>query len=190
MEISKVAIAVAVSTGFLFGCNTDPLDPPTEPPTSALSGEYWQISEAAVVQSGISAFASSDDQGLPNVYVFSADGQTQKFYTDDSTGGVVGSKYEIFETTYSESVSSDTAGTITFDLYNADGTVADADMTSSYSVTDGVLSLPDANTPLAAENKSDDQSVSDAVDDANDDTGVENAVQIRDTTPDPDGGYW
>lgn len=188
MDISKVAIAVAVSTGFLFGCNTDALEPPTETPeaaSSGVTGKMWQLSEASI--SALSATASStfssantNDQGLANVYVFSADGSTQKFYTDESSGGVLGVKYEIFESTYTETISGESEGNIEFDYYNADGTI-NSKLSSSYSVAGDVLSLPDANTPLSGDNKSSVSDVKDAVEIADDESGIDNAVQIADT---------
>ena len=79
MQISKVATAVALSTGLLFGCNSDglpiPTDGSTDPatPTSALLNGYWEFSDTAAFSA---AYSSSSSDDLPNVYRFSADGET------------------------------------------------------------------------------------------------------------------
>ena len=96
MQISKVATAVALSTGLLFGCNSDglpiPTDGSTDPatPTSALLNGYWEFSDTAVFST---AYSSSSDDGLPNVYRFSTDGSTLYFYTDDSSNAVSNTEY-------------------------------------------------------------------------------------------------
>lgn len=174
MKISKIAIAVALSTGFLFGCNSDglPIPPETsvEPgtPASALNGGLWQIGSATA----ISAFSNVVSTDLPNIYIF-ADG-TQKYYFDDTVSGT----YEIKTTTYTEDVDSKT---IIFTYYGTD-TSTSTNVSGAYSVTNGTLSVDTASEGiLTGSDETGNPSVSDAVTRANEESGINNQVQIVDT---------
>ena len=174
MQISKIALAVTMSTGLLFGCDTDvefiPEDVPTPPaPTSLLDGGMWEIGAATVSTSALPAAMSTD---LPNVYVF-ADG-TQKYYYDDAVPGT----YEIKTATYTEDLD---AETISFTYYGADANGAVVD--GGYSVTNGELMVDTATEgELVGVDEATNTSVSDAVKDANEESGVNNYVQIIDTS--------
>ncbi|MDH5894885.1 hypothetical protein [Vibrio splendidus] len=184
MQISKVATAVALSTGLLFGCNSDglpiPTDGSTDPatPTSALLNGYWEFSDTAVFST---AYSSSSDGGLPNVYRFSADGSTLYFYTDDSSNAVSNTEYERFETTYTETVEDDTSGQVAFTLFNDDGSVSTISVDGNYAVSDGGVSITDTNVPLSGTDYADDTSVTGPADNADESSGVNNAAQLLDT---------
>ncbi|GAL20781.1 hypothetical protein JCM19235_3783 [Vibrio maritimus] len=116
MRVSKVAAAVAISTGLLMGCNGPEVIDENPgggtgggtTPTSELAGSYWQISEE-----GSAAAQSSAD--LPNVYVF--DGTTQRYYNDDDDFGT----YTIYTTTSPDYVDDIDTNTLTFKHYDSEG---------------------------------------------------------------------
>ena len=107
MQISKVATAVALSTGLLFGCNSDGLPVPTDPvapsPELKITSGYWQLGTAASAAS-----FSTTGTDLPNVYVFSEDGN-HKYYDDDATPGT----YVIKDASASTNDYDEDAGTVT-----------------------------------------------------------------------------
>ncbi|UPR48684.1 hypothetical protein ITG13_05725 [Vibrio cyclitrophicus] len=168
MQISKVAIAVALSTGLLFGCNSDglpiPTDDPTDPgtPTSALLDGYWEFSDTTAFSA---AYSSSSNVDLPNVYRFSADGKTLYYYTDNSADTSLG-EYERFETTYEETIEDDTSGQVEFTLFNDDGSVSTTEVDGNYTVSNGGLSITDTNVPLLGTDHSDDANVTGPVEEA------------------------
>lgn len=172
MRVSKVAAAVAISTGLLMGCNGPEVIDESNgggnsgggtTPTSDLAGSYWQISEQ-----GSAAAQSSAD--LPNVYVF--DGTTQHYYDDDATPGT----YTIYTTSFTEDID---AKTITFTYYGESGEV---ETTGDYSVSGGALTIDTDNSgTLSGADQSENSAVTDAVTEANDNAGFNNSVQIQDT---------
>ncbi|UPR34550.1 hypothetical protein ISX50_00425 [Vibrio cyclitrophicus] len=168
MQISKVATAVALSTGLLFGCNSDglpiPTDDPTDPgtPTSALLDGYWEFSDTTAFSA---AYSSSSNVDLPNVYRFSADGKTLYYYTDNSADTSLG-EYERFETTYEETIEDDTSGQVEFTLFNDDGSVSTTEVDGNYTVSNGGLSITDTNVPLLGTDHSDDANVTGPVEEA------------------------
>ncbi|MFA0310629.1 hypothetical protein BH581_22645 [Vibrio splendidus] len=182
MQISKVATAVALSTGLLFGCNSDglpiPTDGSTDPatPTSVLLNGYWEFSDTAALSAAYSSPSSTD---LPNVYRFSADGETLYYYTDNSPDATLG-EYERFETTYEETIEDETSGQVAFTLFNDDGTVSTISVDGDYSATDGGLAI-DGNIPVSGTDHSDDTAVTGPADAADEASGVDNAAQILDT---------
>ncbi|MDN2483331.1 hypothetical protein [Vibrio agarivorans] len=171
LKITKVAAAVALTTGLLAGCNTDLRDyeetvTPDPTPESELSGGYWEMTES-------SAYASGDELDLPNVYVF--DGTTQKYYNDDDNYGT----YTIYTSTFTEDIDNQT---ITFTYYDTSDVASTTELTGSYSVEDGALTISDtAIGDLSADDQSEDESVKEAVTEANQEAGVNGYVQILDT---------
>lgn len=125
MQISKVATAVALSTGLLFGCNSDGLPIPTDSGAgsqeSVLTTGYWQISDGN--SSSISASSNAD---LPNVYVFQEDGN-HKYYDDDDDLGT----YTIKDASASTNNYDEEAGTVSFTYYETG--------TSTIEILDGVF---------------------------------------------------
>ncbi|WP_135456465.1 LamG domain-containing protein [Vibrio echinoideorum] len=188
MQISKVATAVALSTGLLFGCNSDglpiPTDGSTDPntPTSALLNGYWEFSDTAAFSA---AYSSSSSDDLPNVYRFSADGETLYYYTDNSADTVLG-EYERFETTYEETIEDETSGQVAFTLFNDDGTVSTVSVDGDYSAADGGLAIS-GNIPVSGTDHSDNAEVTGPADTADEASGVDNAAQILDTLTDDTG---
>ncbi|UYI50086.1 hypothetical protein OFO16_19025 [Vibrio natriegens] len=175
MQITKIAAAIAISTGLLAGCNTDLRDEPSTPTTpppaeteSALSEGMWEISAP------VSAAASGDENDLPNVYVFK-DG-TQKYYNDDDNFGT----YTIYTSTYTEDTD---AETLTFNFYRNSTDLTDvAELTGNLDITDGVLTISGTNEgDLSGGDESENVDVTDAVAAANSEAGVNNVVQILDT---------
>ncbi|GEA59225.1 hypothetical protein [Vibrio comitans] len=173
MEVSKTALAVALSTGLLFGCDFDTTadSSTTTPggsdggntPTSEIVGPLWNFEDA----SG----ASTQAIGLPNVYVF--DGTNLKYYDDDATPNT----YEIKLTPYTDDIE---AGEITFTYYDEAGT--GSEVSGTYTVENGVLTVDTASEGVLI--GADDASNADikaAVDAANADAGFNNYVQIIDT---------
>ncbi|PMG02855.1 hypothetical protein BCV00_16850 [Vibrio breoganii] len=169
MEVSKTALAVALSTGLLFGCDFDvgpdsDSDTGTNPttPTSDLVGPYWNFDASA---------ASTQSTDLPNIYVF--DGENQKYYTDNADDTVLGT-YVILTETYSEE-----DGVVTFTYYDAEGNPIKA--TGQFEVVDGNITI-DTDT-VGVLNGTDDQTaeVKAAVEAANAEAGFNNLVQIQDT---------
>ncbi|GEA50201.1 hypothetical protein VIN01S_10050 [Vibrio inusitatus NBRC 102082] len=170
MEISKSAIAVAISATFLFGCDFDVGEDSSgggsEPttPTSEVIGPLWNFEDA----SG----ASTQAIGLPNVYVF--DGTNLKYYDDDATPNT----YEIKLTPYTDDAE---AGEITFTYYDEAGT--GSEVSGTYTVDNGVFTVDTASEGVLI--GADDTSNADikaAVDAANADAGFNNYVQIIDTS--------
>ncbi|MEZ9553810.1 LamG-like jellyroll fold domain-containing protein [Vibrio splendidus] len=188
MQISKVATAVALSTGLLFGCNSDglpiPTDGSTDPatPTSALLNGYWEFSDTAAFST---AYSSSSSDDLPNVYRFSADGETLYYYTDNSADTTLG-EYERFETTYEETIEDETSGQVAFTLFNDDGTVSSVSVDGDYSAADGGLAIG-GNIPVSGTDHSDNTEVTGPADTADEASGVDNAAQILDTLTDDTG---
>ncbi|MBE8576527.1 MULTISPECIES: hypothetical protein [Vibrio] len=168
MQISKVATAVALSTGLLFGCNSDglpiPTDGSTDPgvPTSALLDGYWEFSDTTVFSA---AYSSSSSADLPNVYRFSADGETLYYYTDNSADTTLG-EYERFETTYEETIEDETSGQVAFTLFNDDGSVSTTSVDGNYAVSNGGIAITDTNVPLSGTDHRDDTNVTDAAEEA------------------------
>ncbi|OBT07915.1 hypothetical protein A9264_05445 [Vibrio sp. UCD-FRSSP16_10] len=169
MKISKSAIAVALSTGLLFGCDFDVTSSDDSSgggdiPSSSLSGAYWELAAA----SSTSATQSTD---LPNVYVF--DGTNQKYYNDDNSFGT----YVIEEKAYTEG----TDGSIKFHYYAADGTSTEE--SGSFAISaDGVLTISGTNDgDLTGTDQIDNADIAAAVKAANDASGVNRLVQIQDT---------
>ncbi|MCX2759417.1 hypothetical protein OQJ65_14715 [Vibrio sp. Sgm 22] len=177
MQISKVATAVALSTGLLFGCNSDGLPIPTEPTpdpgTPTLTAGYWQISD-----SNSSSISASSNADLPNVYVFQEDGN-HKYYDDDDNLGT----YTIKDASASTNNYDEEAGTVSFTYYETGS--------STLEILDGVFTLDDSGALIVTDNSSginysgSDQTevegVQDAVTDANDLVGINGYVQILDT---------
>ncbi|MEZ9159485.1 LamG domain-containing protein [Vibrio lentus] len=188
MQISKVATAVALSTGLLFGCNSDglpiPTDGSTDPatPTSALLNGYWEFSDTAAFSA---AYSSSSSDDLPNVYRFSADGETLYYYTDNSADATLG-EYERFETTYEETIEDETSGQVAFTLFNDDGTVSTVSVDGDYSAADGSLAIS-GNIPVSGTDHRDNTEVTGPADTADEASGVDNAAQILDTLTDDTG---
>ncbi|PTP46406.1 LamG domain-containing protein [Vibrio splendidus] len=188
MQISKVATAVALSTGLLFGCNSDglpiPTDGSTDPatPTSALLNGYWEFSDTAAFST---AYSSSSSDDLPNVYRFSADGETLYYYTDNSADTTLG-EYERFETTYEETIEDETSGQVAFTLFNDDGTVSSVSVDGDYSAADGGLAIG-GNIPVSGTDHSNNTEVTGPADTADEASGVDNAAQILDTLTDDTG---
>ncbi|MEZ9478860.1 hypothetical protein CWN98_11520 [Vibrio splendidus] len=188
MQISKVATAVALSTGLLFGCNSDglpiPTDGSTDPatPTSALLNGYWEFSDTAAFSA---AYSSSSSDDLPNVYRFSSDGETLYYYTDNSADTTLG-EYERFETTYEETIEDETSGQVAFTLFNDDGTVSSVSVDGDYSAADGGLAIG-GNIPVSGTDHSDNTEVTGPADTADEASGVDNAAQILDTLTDDTG---
>ncbi|CAH6829903.1 conserved hypothetical protein [Vibrio chagasii] len=188
MQISKVTTAVALSTGLLFGCNSDglpiPTDGSTDPatPTSALLNGYWEFSDTSAFSA---AYSSSSSTDLPNVYRFSADGETLYYYTDNSADTTLG-EYERFETTYEETIEDDTSGQVAFTLFNNDGSVSTISVDGDYSAADGGLSIG-GNIPISGTDHSENTEVTSSADTADEASGVNNAAQILDTLTDDTG---
>lgn len=172
MRVSKVAAAVAISTGLLMGCNGPTVVEESNgggngggtTPTSDLAGSYWQISEQG------SAVAQSNAD-LPNVYVF--DGTTQRYYNDDDNPGT----YTIYTTNFTEDIDEKT---ISFTYYDSEGN--DTPTTGTYSVDSGALTIDTDNSGmLSGADQSENSEVTDAVTAANAEEGLNNSVQILDT---------
>lgn len=177
MQISKVATAVALSTGLLFGCNSDGLPIPTEPTpdpsTPTLTAGYWQISD-----SNSSSISASSNADLPNVYVFQEDGN-HKYYDDDDNLGT----YTIKDASASTNNYDEEAGTVSFTYYETGS--------STLEILDGVFTLDDSGALIVTDSSSginysgSDQTevegVQDAITDANDLVGIDGYVQILDT---------
>ncbi|WP_261818111.1 LamG domain-containing protein [Vibrio gallicus] len=178
MEVSKTALAVALSCGFLFGCDFD-VGPDadggttnTSTPASPLSGAYWDIGDASSASA-----ASTRSVDLPNVYVF--DGTNQRYYDDDATRGI----YEIKTTPYTDNIE---AGTVTFTYYDASG--AETEVTGTYTVVEGVLTIDETSFgTLTGTDKTTNASIKAAVEAANSAAGFNNLVQILDTKDDDTG---
>ncbi|MFA0052784.1 hypothetical protein AB4524_11410, partial [Vibrio breoganii] len=178
MEVSKTALAVALSTGLLFGCDFDVgpdsgsdsgggSDPTT--PTSEIVGPLWNFEDA----SGASAQAI----GLPNVYVF--DGTYLKYYDDDASINT----YEIKITPYTDDAE---AGEITFTYYDDAG--VGSEVSGTYTVDNGELTIDTASEGILI--GADDTSNADikaAVEAANAEAGLNNQVHILDTKTDDTG---
>ncbi|PMH44669.1 hypothetical protein BCU68_12360 [Vibrio sp. 10N.286.49.B3] len=180
MQITKIAAAIALSTGLLAGCNTDLRDPvePVEPPAavSPLLGAAWDIGEAATA-----TVSSLDVTDLPNVYVFS--GTSQKYYNDDDDHGT----YTLYSSEFEEDID---AGTITFNYYGNSEDLTDVtEVEGKYTVnSDGVLTITETNLgELIAADNSDDTAVADAITAANSEAGINGYVQILDTRTDDTG---
>lgn len=180
MQISKVATAVALSTGLLFGCNSDGLPVPTDPvapsPELKITSGYWQLGTAASAAS-----FSTAGTDLPNVYVFSEDGN-HKYYDDDATPGT----YVIKDASASTNDYDEDAGTISFMLYDGGTTM---EVSGEFTLTEASDDTPasmtfideDQGVDLSGSDEVDNDSVKDAVTKANEDNGINNVVQILDT---------
>ncbi|MCL9777300.1 hypothetical protein [Vibrio methylphosphonaticus] len=174
MRITKVAAAVAISTGLLMGCNGPEVINETETggggettPVSPLVGSNWSFGDT----SNVAATATSTD--LPNVYVFDGN-NVQKYYDDDATPGT----YTIYTDTYVDGFENDPQ-TIDFVYYDANGA---NDITgATFTVTDGNLVIDTANFDELSAVESADTAVADAIKAANALAGDNNSVQILDT---------
>ncbi|ELB1638441.1 hypothetical protein QPB21_000881 [Vibrio alginolyticus] len=171
MQVTKIAAAIAISTGLLTGCNTDLRDAPSPPPPteteSELSQGMWDISTPATVAK------SDDEHDLPNVYVFE-DG-TQKYYNDDDNFGT----YTIYTSTYTEDKDTET---LTFNLYDESDLGNPTELTGTYEVSNGMLTISGTNDgKFTGNDESENDAVKDAVAAANNDAGDNNVVQILDT---------
>ncbi|WP_372378867.1 hypothetical protein ACBZ91_21745 [Vibrio natriegens] len=178
MRITKIAAAIAISTGLLAGCNTDLRDEPTTttpPPVeteSTLSAGMWDISSPATT------VASEDPNDLPNVYVFK-DGM-QKYYNDDNNFGT----YTIYTSTYIEDAD---AETLTFNFYDEAELILDpntppVELSGPYKISEGVLSISGTGYgDFTASDESENELVTTAVTTANSEAGINNIVQILDT---------
>ena len=161
MQITKVAAAIAISSGLLMGCNGPTVVDETggsgsgggTTPTSPLVGGSWDFGDT----SDVAATANSTD--LPNVYVFDGN-NVQKYYNDDATPGT----YVISEDTYTDGFENDPK-TIDFVYYDTNGA---NDITgATFTVTDGNLVIDTANFDELSAVKSTDTAVADAVKAAN-----------------------
>ncbi|CDT76762.1 conserved exported hypothetical protein [Vibrio coralliirubri] len=179
MQISKVATAVALSTGLLFGCNSDGLPIPTDGSTdpgsqpSALTTGYWQISDGN--SASISASSNAD---LPNVYVFQEDGN-HKYYDDDDDLGT----YTIKDASASTNNYDEEAGTVSFTYYETGSSTLEI-LDGVFSFDDaGVLSISDESTGInySGSDQTATDSVQDAISQANEASGINGYVQILDT---------
>ncbi|MFA0157321.1 MULTISPECIES: hypothetical protein [unclassified Vibrio] len=179
MQISKVATAVALSTGLLFGCNSDGLPIPTDGSTdpgsqpSALTTGYWQISDGN--SASISASSNAD---LPNVYVFQEDGN-HKYYDDDDDLGT----YTIKDASASTNNYDEEAGTVSFTYYETGSSTLEI-LDGVFSFDDsGVLSISDESTGInySGSDQASTDSVQDAISQANEASGINGYVQILDT---------
>lgn len=170
MQITKIAVAIAISTGLLAGCNTDLRDEPSTPTETefALSQGVWEVSPLT------STAASGDENDLPNVYVFK-DG-IQKYYNDDDNFGT----YTIYTSTYTENVD---AKTLTFNFYRNSTDLTDvAELAGSFDITDGVLLISGTNEgDFSGGDESGNEVVKNAISAASSEAGVNNIVQILDT---------
>ncbi|MFA0614054.1 hypothetical protein AB4582_07470 [Vibrio splendidus] len=177
MQISKVATAVALSTGLLFGCNSDGLPIPTDSGAgsqeSVLTTGYWQISDGN--SASISASSNAD---LPNVYVFQEDGN-HKYYDDDDDLGT----YTIKDASASANNYDDEAGTVSFTYYETGSSTLEI-LDGIFSFDDaGVLSISDESTGInySGSEQTATDSVQDAISQANEASGINGYVRILDT---------
>ena len=169
MKITKIATAVAISTGLLTGCNTDLRDATSDPsPTeteSVLSQGIWHISTPSTAEK------SDDELDLPNVYVFK-DG-TQKYYNDDDNFGT----YTIYTSTYTEDTE-----TLTFNFYDESDIDNPTELTGTYDVSNGMLTISGTNNgDFTGNDESENDAVNNAVVTANSAVGDNNIIQILDT---------
>ncbi|MEZ8034983.1 hypothetical protein [Vibrio crassostreae] len=177
MQISKVATAVALSTGLLFGCNSDGLPIPTDSGAgsqeSVLTTGYWQISDGN--SASISASSNAD---LPNVYVFQKDGN-HKYYDDDDDLGT----YTIKDASASTNNYDDEAGTVSFTYYETGSSTLEI-LDGAFTFDDsGALTISDNSTGIAysGSDQTETGSVQDAISQANEANGINGYVQILDT---------
>ncbi|MEZ9205546.1 hypothetical protein AB4151_24620, partial [Vibrio splendidus] len=177
MQISKVATAVALSTGLLFGCNSDGLPIPTDSGAgsqeSVLTTGYWQISDGN--SASISASSNAD---LPNVYVFQEDGN-HKYYDDDDDLGT----YTIKDASASANNYDDEAGTVSFTYYETGSSTLEI-LDGAFTFDDsGALTISDNSTGIAysGSDQTETGSVQDAISQANEANGINGYVQILDT---------
>ncbi|MEZ8380077.1 hypothetical protein AB6E06_12870 [Vibrio splendidus] len=177
MQISKVATAVALSTGLLFGCNSDGLPIPTDSGAgsqeSVLTTGYWQISDGS--SASISASSNAD---LPNVYVFQEDGN-HKYYDDDDDLGT----YTIKDASASANNYDDEAGTVSFTYYETGSSTLEI-LDGAFTFDDsGALTISDNSTGIAysGSDQTETGSVQDAISQANEANGINGYVQILDT---------
>ncbi|GLT15275.1 hypothetical protein [Vibrio algivorus] len=130
--------------------------------TSPLAGGYWEIGSdgTATLSNKATTYAAGDD--LPNVYTFI--NGAQFYYDDDATPGT----YTVIEGKYTDDLD---AGTFSFTYY---GTAPSGeDVTGSYTVTDGVLTIDGGNAGiLTGSNHKDDTTVTTAVTAANESQGI------------------
>ncbi|GEA59223.1 hypothetical protein [Vibrio comitans] len=173
MKVSKSAVAVALSSALLFGCDFDVGSENSSTgggtggddggtPTSALVGPYWDIGHTS---------SATQTVDLPNVYIF--DGKNSHYYDDDATPGT----YKITTTPYSDDIE---AGTITFTYYNEG---AETEVTGSYTVEAGKLVVESSSFgKLTGNDEATNADIAAAVKAANDASGFNRLVQIRDTS--------
>ena len=177
MQISKVATAVALSTGLLFGCNSDGLPIPTDlgagSQESVLTTGYWQISDGN--SASISASSNAD---LPNVYVFQEDGN-HKYYDDDDDLGT----YTIKDASASANNYDDEAGTVSFTYYETGSSTLEI-LDGAFTFDDsGALTISDNSTGIAysGSDQTETDAVQEAISEANEASGINGYVQILDT---------
>ncbi|MFA0162895.1 hypothetical protein AB4457_16345 [Vibrio splendidus] len=177
MQISKVATAVALSTGLLFGCNSDGLPIPTDSGAgsqeSVLTTGYWQISDGS--SASISASSNAD---LPNVYVFQEDGN-HKYYDDDDDLGT----YTIKDASASANNYDDEAGTVSFTYYETGSSTLEI-LDGAFTFDDsGALTISDNSTGIAysGSDQTETDAVQEAISEANEASGINGYVQILDT---------
>ncbi|MGF1881764.1 hypothetical protein [Vibrio splendidus] len=177
MQISKVATAVALSTGLLFGCNSDGLPIPTDSGAgsqeSVLTTGYWQISDGN--SASISASSNAD---LPNVYVFQEDGN-HKYYDDDDDLGT----YTIKDASASANNYDDEAGTVSFTYYETGSSTLEI-LDGAFTFDDsGALTISDNSTGIAysGSDQTETDAVQEAISEANEASGINGYVQILDT---------
>ncbi|MEO9492997.1 MAG: hypothetical protein ABJG42_00535 [Vibrio splendidus] len=177
MQISKVATAVALSTGLLFGCNSDGLPIPTDSGAgnqeSVLTTGYWQISDGN--SASISASSNAD---LPNVYVFQEDGN-HKYYDDDDDLGT----YTIKDASASTNNYDEEAGTVSFTYYETGSSTLEI-LDGAFTFDDsGTLSISDNTTGIdySGSDQTATDAVQEAISEANEANGINGYVQILDT---------
>ncbi|MGF1745394.1 hypothetical protein [Vibrio minamisatsumaniensis] len=178
MQISKVAIAVTLSTGLLFGCNSDGLPIPTDPSTpdsqkSVLTTGYWKIGDG-----NSSSIAASSNADLPNVYVFQEDGH-HKYYDDDDNLGT----YTIKDASASTNNYDEDAGTVSFTYYETGSSTLEI-LDGTFTFDDsGALIISDSSTGIAysGSDQTETGNVQDAISQANAANGINGYVQILDT---------
>ncbi len=175
MKLKPLAkiITAALTAGALIGCtDVDPInnttDPVTPPATSPLADSIWTIGEP------------TRSASLQDVYTF--DGSEQCFYTEDVADPT---KYAAPKC---EGYEDDLEGTFTFTYYGA--VEAGQTIEADYSVDNSALAIETKTVDgveevmsLTGEDKSEDETIKNAVDASNEASGNVNnyAVKITDT---------
>lgn len=174
MKYSKLSIAIGLLSGLLYGCNGDGLvvgDTGDSTVDVTLTSGMWQLGD------------SDSDPGLPNVYVFSDDGN-HKYYDDDED---VTAGYVIKDASVSTvSAFNSSSGTVSFKFYDATGLESNATDISDAAFTintDGSLTIvsDDLSEALSSNDQTNVDGVKQAVADANSDSGINGYVRVLDT---------